>query len=436
MSAIENFKLLMEKNHLGAKTGICSVCSAHPVVIEAAMDQAREDGSIVLIESTSNQVDQFGGYTGMKPGDFVAYVKGIAQGSGYPEEKILFGGDHLGPNAWQNLDAAKAMENSRALIAAYVKDGYQKIHLDTSMFCADDKGNRHEPLADDIVAARSAELCQVAEETWKANFKGPSQLVYIIGTEVPIPGGIQDPDEGVTPTSADDARTTIDVTRAAFESRGLADAWKRVVGVVVQPGVEYGDDMIYPFNPKTAQDLRQVITEYENIVFEAHSTDYQSESALTELVRGHFSILKVGPWLTYAYREALFALESIEKELVEAGLSFQHSRLREVLETVMTENPGYWGKYYSGNSQDLRLKRKFSLSDRSRYYWPEERLQSAVSALIKNLSTLKIPATLISQYLPGSFDAVLAGSLDASPEALLKDKIREVLGKYSRACKA
>ncbi|MCK5736776.1 MAG: class II D-tagatose-bisphosphate aldolase, non-catalytic subunit, partial [Spirochaetaceae bacterium] len=330
----------------------------------------------------------------------------------------------------------KAMENSRSLIAAYVEAGYQKIHLDTSMFCADDQGNRHEPLADDIVAARSAELCQVAEETWKANFKGPSQLVYIIGTEVPIPGGIQDPEEGVIPTSADDARTTIEVTRAAFENRGLADAWKRVVGVVVQPGVEYGDDMIFPFNSDSAQNLSQTITEYENIVFEAHSTDYQSESALTELVRDHFCILKVGPWLTYAYREALFALESIEQELVEAGYDFKPSRLREILETVMNENPGYWKKYYSGNTQDLRLKRKFSLSDRSRYYWPEERLHTAVATLVKNLSAHKIPATLISQYLPGSFDAVLAGTLNASPEALLKDKIREVLGKYSRACKA
>ncbi len=124
----------------------------------------------------------------------------------------------------------------------------------------------------------------------------------------------------------------------------------------------------------------------------------------------------------------------MEMELAEAGSTFKPSLLREVLETVMNENPVYWKKYYSGNKQDLQLKRKFSLSDRSRYYWPEKRLQEAVSALIENLSTITIPATLISQYLPGSFDAVLAGSLDASPQALLKHKIRNVLGKYSRAC--
>ena len=128
-----------------------------------------------------------------------------------------------------------------------------------------------------------------------------------------------------------------------------------MVGVVVQPGVEYGDDMIFPFNSDSAQNLSQTITEYENIVFEAHSTDYQSESALGELVRDHFSILKVGPWLTYAYREALFALESIEKELAEAGSTLKPSRLREVLETVMNVNSGYWKKYYSGNKQDLWL---------------------------------------------------------------------------------
>jgi len=434
MKIINDFKDLMKKNRLGEKTGIYSVCSAHQLVIEAAMEQAKADNSILLIESTSNQVDQFGGYTGMKPRDFVAYVRGIARQSDFPENRILFGGDHLGPNAWQSLNAEEAMKNSRVLIASYVAAGYQKIHLDTSMFCADDSGNRHEPLADSIVAERSADLCSIAEKTWKENFEGSSQLVYIIGTEVPIPGGIQDPDESVVPTSATDAQTTIEVTRKAFLKNGLKEAWNRVVGVVVQPGVEYGDDKIYPYSSKQAVELSNTIDNYQNMVFEAHSTDYQSESALSNLVKDHFCILKVGPWLTFAYREALFALESIEGELIDSGSAFTPSGLRKVLEEVMVENPGYWKKYYSGNEQDLWIKRKFSLSDRSRYYWPEERLQKAVSSLIENLSGSPVPATLISQYLPGSFDAVLDGSLEPTPENLLKQHIRIVLGKYSRAC--
>ncbi len=54
----------------GARVGITSVCSAHPMVIEAAMAQALRRGHepVVLIEATSNQVNQDGGYTGMSPG--------------------------------------------------------------------------------------------------------------------------------------------------------------------------------------------------------------------------------------------------------------------------------------------------------------------------------------------------------------------------------
>ncbi|MGA7243577.1 MAG: class II D-tagatose-bisphosphate aldolase, non-catalytic subunit, partial [Terracidiphilus sp.] len=44
--------------------GIYSVCSAHPWVLEAAFDQAIKDGSDLLIEATSNQVNHLGGYTG------------------------------------------------------------------------------------------------------------------------------------------------------------------------------------------------------------------------------------------------------------------------------------------------------------------------------------------------------------------------------------
>ena len=63
-------EIVANNSKVGAK-GMYSVCSANAAVLEACFRQAREDESILLIESTSNQVDQEGGYTGMKPGDFV-----------------------------------------------------------------------------------------------------------------------------------------------------------------------------------------------------------------------------------------------------------------------------------------------------------------------------------------------------------------------------
>ncbi|MFL1089387.1 class II D-tagatose-bisphosphate aldolase non-catalytic subunit, partial [Acinetobacter baumannii] len=92
----------------------------------------------VLIEATSNQVNQFGGYTGMQPADFRDFVYNIARTVGFPAERIILGGDHLGPNCWQDEPAAVAMEKSIDLIKAYVAAGFSKIHLDASMSCADD----------------------------------------------------------------------------------------------------------------------------------------------------------------------------------------------------------------------------------------------------------------------------------------------------------
>src|SRR3954452_19404065 len=104
---------LVARHKAGERCGIFSVCSAHPLVIEAAFRHAQRCGtSFALIEATSNQVNQDGGYTGMTPADFRDLVHGIADRVDLPIERILLGGDHLGPNAWQTLPAKEAMERS------------------------------------------------------------------------------------------------------------------------------------------------------------------------------------------------------------------------------------------------------------------------------------------------------------------------------------
>ncbi len=421
------------ENRNGKPVGIYSVCSSHLSVIRASMEQALSDNSILLIESTSNQVDQFGGYTGMKPQDFVDLVYKEASKIGLPAENLILGGDHLGPNAWQHLHAEEAMKNAKELIKAYVSAGYKKIHLDTSMFCADDEGDRSKPLDDNIVALRAAILCKVAEETYNS-LKGDDQPpVYIIGTEVPIPGGSTMSEESITPTSPEDALKTLEITKKAFYDNNLQSAWDRVIGVVVQPGVEFGDDTVFYYNSEAAQDLSNVISRVENVVYEAHSTDYQGESGLTSLVKDHYSILKVGPYLTYSYREALFALEMIEKELL-SNSNKELSSLQHTLEKVMLENPKYWKKYYHGNEEELILKRKYSFSDRSRYYWADENIDSSVTRLIKNLKETDIPLSLLSQYMPKQFEAVQNKQINLEVEELISFHIRETLRMYSRAC--
>lgn len=401
--------------------GIVSVCSAHPAVLDAALDIAREYGDVLLIESTSNQVDQFGGYTGKTPAEFIAQTRERVLAQGFPEEKLAFGGDHLGPNVWQNLPAAEAMNHAEELIRHYAAAGYDKIHLDCSMSCADDPV----PLDDETVARRAARLCKIAEA------HKTRDMVYIIGTEVPVPGGAQEDlaEHGVTPTSPEAAQTTWNVHQRIFAEEGLADVWPRVIGLVVQPGVEFDHHQVIDYQPARAQALSQVAEGLEYAVFEAHSTDYQSAPAFKQLVRDHFAILKVGPALTFAYREALFALE--------AALADYHGTpypgaFRAAVEKLMLEQPKYWQKYYEGDENEQRRLRAFSLSDRIRYYWPQ--LEAPVAKLIADFDAAKIPFGIVHQYLPHALDQAHNRGEAPSAENLIRHHIRAALKPYYDAC--
>ena len=417
---------------MGKGTGIYAICSAHDAVIKASMLQAKEDNSILLIESTSNQVNQDGGYTGMRPQDFVGYVNGLAQEMEFDSNMILLGGDHLGPNTWQHLPSKDAMERANILVREYVKAGYQKIHLDASMYLADDKRDRTHHLVDDVVAGRAAELCSSAEQAWEKYRKDCPKPVYVIGTEVPSPGGAREKGS-VKITRPEDAAKTIAVAKNAFYNLQLQSAWERVCGVVVQPGVEFSDDQVIDYNHDAAINLSSEIKNYENLVFESHSTDYQTLEALAQMVSDHFCILKVGPWLTFAYREALFVLAEIEKELYESMPS-QQSFLRGRLEKAMIDNPKYWEKYYTGTDSEKNFKRKFSYLDRSRYFWPNKSLREVKEKLYSNLRKTGIPPTLVSQYMPNQYFQVREGRINCDPEELVLSKIRDILKIYSNAC--
>src|SRR5436305_14262642 len=100
---------LIARHRAGERCGAFSVCSAHPLVIEATLLHTRRSGApFALIEATSNQVNQDGGYTGMKPAGFRDFVHALADRTGLARERILLGGDHLGPNACQASPAEGA----------------------------------------------------------------------------------------------------------------------------------------------------------------------------------------------------------------------------------------------------------------------------------------------------------------------------------------
>lgn len=403
----------------GRAQGIPSVCSAHPLVIEAALLQAAEGDSPALIEATCNQVNQDGGYTGMTPADFRDFVCGIAERVNVPRERIIFGGDHLGPNPWKHLPAGAALAKAEEMIAAYASAGFEKLHLDCSMGC---KG---EPsaLSDHATAERAARLARRAEAATTL------KPVYIIGTEVPTPGGATEALDHLRPTTPEAVIATHAVHEQAFRDVANGEAWNRVIAMVVQPGVEFGHENVVVYNPEPAKALCATLDRLPGLVFEAHSTDYQPETALRRLVQDGFSILKVGPGLTFALREAIYGLDAIA-----GALHLRSESVASILDRVMLARPKDWQSHYPGTPEAQRILRHYSYSDRIRYYWPVPEAQAAVERLLHAFDGITIPETLISQCLPLLYERVMSGQLSAEPRTLVVEAVRDMLRRYERAC--
>jgi D-tagatose-1,6-bisphosphate aldolase subunit GatZ/KbaZ len=226
---------------------------------------------------------------------------------------------------------------------------------------------------------------------------------------------------------------TLQAFRAAFVSRGLSAAWERVIALVVQPGAEFQDHVVFDYNAVRAQALSAALPS-QAMVFEAHSTDYQTPAALANMVRDHFAILKVGPWLTFAFREAVFALVAIEREMMGDRKGARLSDVRGELERAMLRDPSHWQTYYSGDEHELALSRAYSYGDRCRYYWHHAAVQTEVQRLVQNLTNCQLPPGLVSQYLPREYEALRAGRLEPGPKALIQFHIRNVLIPYAAAC--
>ncbi len=430
MGITHPLKQLVRVQKMGIAKGAYSACSANEYVIEAVLQRALASDMYVYIEATANQVNQFGGYTNMTPFNFRDFVYSIAGKLNFPIERIILGGDHLGPLTWKNEKSEIAMEKSIQLIKQYVSAGFSKIHIDTSMHLADDNpGTR---LDTRIIAERSAILCQAAQDAYaELCLQKPNTLepVYVVGSEVPIPGGSQEA-ETVQVTKPEDFEETVDTFKRFFSQKGLDGAWENVVAVVVQPGVEFGDEIIHEYNPSNARALCNSLKQYPQLVFEGHSTDYQTPGALRQMVEDGIAILKVGPALTFALREGLFALNYIENELFKYDTSKRLSNFIDVLDNTMVKNRDNWEKHYHGSDDIIRLARKYSLSDRARYYLPLREVRDALELMLHNVNSVKIPLTLISEYMPKQYTKIRNGILKNSPEELFKDRIVNCIDDY------
>lgn len=409
---------LIDNNRDGSAVGLPCFCTANEQVIRAVLQYSQKHKTPAVIEATCNQVNQEGGYTGMQAADFAAWIKTLAREYKVAEDNIILGGDHLGPNPWRHLDAEQAMDKAKVLVKDYAAAGFRKIHLDASMACGDESTPSFE-----LVAERAATLCKVAE----SHSPHTEKLIYVIGTEVPIPGGETDDMDDLSVTTVNRLNETIDTHRAAFNKVGLDHVWPKIVSVVTQPGVDFSHTAIHRFKPVKAEALSHAVKDIPRMTFEAHSTDYQPTDALQELVNKHFFFLKVGPELTFRMREAVFALAHIEQQLIDKD---KQSGLIKVVDQAMDDKPGDWNQYYRGETAEVALLKHFSYSDRIRYYWAVPAVKNALDTLFSNLNKTEVPETIISQHFPTR----QFGELATSAELLIQEHVELCIGRYYNAC--
>ena len=332
---------------------------------------------------------------GMTPADFAAFVRSLAErgrprsGRAHPRRRP-YGTEPMAASRRRSRPWTKA----EAMVAAYAGAGFSKIHLDASMGCAGEP----EALDDMETAARAVRLARAAEAARRGGRAGAAHLCR---RDRGSAAGRRPPRPRLGRADLPASRAATRSTPSEEPSRQQASTMPSSASsaLVVQPGVEFGHDSVVAYRAGAgARALEPALASVPGLVFEAHSTDYQPPRRLAALVRDGFAILKVGPGLTFAMREALYGLDLIASELDPA---YPGRALADAMEAVMVSEPGFWEPYYPGQSRDQHVLRHYSYSDRIRYYWPAHEARLAVGRLFAALEGVVIPPTLVSQFLRG-----------------------------------
>ena len=396
---------IIKRNRAGETVAIPSVCSAQPDVLRASLELAERLDRQIVIEATSNQVNQDGGYTGMTPADFKQFVDRLADETGTDRARLIFGGDHLGPQAWRAQDAETAMVKADTMVRDYAAAGFTKIHLDCSEGCAGEPTQ----LGDDVTADRSARLAKICCEV-------NDDMLFVVGTEVPPPGGARMDEDGDIPaTSPQAAHATLVAHDETF-----GDMAGKIGGLVVQPGVEFSPTAVHDLPMDRDPQLLDALKDHPHVCLEAHSTDYQDPAVYPRLAKLGFAFQKVGPALTFAYREALYALDQLRSE---------KRGLMNAMEALMLKDPSKWTGHYTGDEKSLLEQRHFGLADRIRYYWPQAQAAVAVRELLASFDRPISDASLAKVF----DDAVLTRA-EALPgpqvQRLIAAQIQNALAPY------
>ena len=168
----------MKINKILESKALPSFCTANTDVLNSIMFYCYLKKLPCLIECTSNQVNQSGGYTKKTPKDFMNLIYRLKKKYKLSDSQLFIGGDHLGPLPWKNQTSKIALKNSVILIDNFLKQKFDKIHIDTSIKCKDDKF-----LNNEIIFQRTNFILDKVKKNNRIKKK-----FLVIGTEVPLSG--------------------------------------------------------------------------------------------------------------------------------------------------------------------------------------------------------------------------------------------------------
>ena len=106
-----------------------SFCTSNIEVIKSILFFCNLKKLPCLIECTSNQVNQHGGYTNKTPKMFIQEISRLSKKIKFNPKRLFLGGDHLGPLPWSSKNNDIAIKNSILLIKNYLNENFSKIHI-------------------------------------------------------------------------------------------------------------------------------------------------------------------------------------------------------------------------------------------------------------------------------------------------------------------
>jgi tagatose-1,6-bisphosphate aldolase non-catalytic subunit AgaZ/GatZ len=364
-------KLILRKKQGQKPITLLAVCPNSSAVLEAAINAAVKNRSIMLFAATLNQVDYEGSYTGWKQADFVHQMKGFADkyhwtGPLYP---CL---DHGGPwlkdlHTIANLSYLETMDRVKKSIVACIKAGYKLLHIDPTV---DRTFPPNQPLPLELVVDRTVELISYAEQIRLAI--GSPKLAYEVGTEE-VHGGLVDINRFID---------FINLLHQQLYIKKFNECWPCFF--VAQIGTDLHTTV---FNPEAAQRLYTILAPYGSMI-KGHYTDWVDNPE--DYPPNGMGAANVGPEFTAEEFIALNALEKQEKKLNQDN-QLMPSHFIETLQTVVVES-GRWKKWLLPGEIGLPFsklstpRKEWLIKTGSRYIWTNDRVVFARNKLYKNLA--------------------------------------------------